>query len=302
MASVKITILLSTYNGENYLKEQLDSLSMQTYKNFEIIVRDDGSSDATVKMLSSYDFTCIKTTENLGAKGSFATLVQYTLANSDAEYFMFCDQDDVWESDKIEKTVSKIEELAEQNPDTPLLVHSDLMVVDENLQLLQQSFWSYGHINPEFNDFNRLLMHNTITGCTMIINRKLAEMTLPIPNEAIMHDWWIGLVASQFGKIGYIQESTIKYRQHSSNDTGAQKFGLLYIFKHLRNTNLRKNQLQAKSFLKIYKSKLERETIDMLEQFSTLDEKNFFKKRYILLKHSLLKQGIVRNIGLFVGI
>lgn len=207
----------------------LDYLFSQTYKNFEIIARDDGSQNKTFEILHSYNITIIDSKENLGAKGSFGELLEYAVQNSDADYFIFCDQDDVWEDDKIEKTLVKMQEMQSQYHDEALLVHTDLKVVDEKLNILDDSFLKYERIKSQVNSLNRLLMQNTITGCTVMINKKLAYLALSIPSDSIMHDWWIGLIASKFGKIGYLDEATILYRQHGNNDTGSKKNNLSYI-------------------------------------------------------------------------
>ncbi len=315
MRKFEITILLSTYNGEKYLKEQLNSLFSQTYKDFEIIVRDDISSDKTLEILKSYDVKIIESKQNLGAKKSFSTLLEYALQNSDSEYFMFCDQDDVWNHDKIEKTLAKMKELeAFYGNEKPLLIHTDLEVVDENLGTISNSMWEYEYILPKCNSFNRLLIQNTVTGCTMMINRKLALKSLDIPKEAIMHDWWIGLVASYFGKIGYINASTIKYRQHGNNTIGAKghkinilrhTLGLLLSTIKRNNeyiTHMQINIFQAEAFLKIFELKLDENTKKLLMDFSKIKQKSFFKKRNILFKYKLLKQGFIRNMGFFFKI
>ena len=154
----KIAILLSTYNGEKYLKEQLNSLINQTYCGIEIIARDDGNSDTSLEILKSYNIKLIENKQNLEAKESFLELLKCARENSDAKYFMFCDQDDVWESDKVEKTLSKIQEMEKEYGKIPLLVHSDLEVVDEDLNVLATSMWQYEYILPQYNSLNRLLI------------------------------------------------------------------------------------------------------------------------------------------------
>ena len=301
-----ISVLLSTYNGEKYLNQQLDSLLSQTYKNFEIIARDDGSQDKTLEILHSYNITIIDSKKNLGAKGSFGALLEYAAQNTESEYFMFCDQDDVWERDKIEKTLAKMHEIEISCHEMPILVHTDLNVVDENLKVLDNSMWNYEHINPKLNTLNRLLIQNTITGCTVMINKKLAQISLQIPDEAVMHDWWIGLVASKFGKIDFIDEPTIQYRQHGGNSIGAKgilKKGFsIFLNRSLYIKHLYINIKQAKVFLNIYRNRLDNVTIEMLENFISIENKSFWQKRKILLKHKLLKQGLIRNIGLLAKI
>lgn len=301
----KIAILLSTYNGDTYLNEQLDSLLSQTYKNFEILARDDGSSDNTLEILNSYNIRIIDSKKNLGVKSSFALLLKYAVENSDADYFMFCDQDDVWKSDKIEKTLLKMQEIEQEFGIIPLLVHTDLKVVDERLEFISDSFISYQNLNAQISNFSRLLMQNNITGCTMMLNKELAKICLPIPVECMMHDWWIGLVASKFGKIGYIDEATIKYRQHETNTIGAKGFDLSCILNNIsKKARLDRNISQAKVFLKQFKSEpdLNDETAKMLQEFTTLEQKTWLQKRILLWRYKLFKQGFIRNVGLFLKI
>ncbi len=302
----RIDILLATYNGEKYLKEQLDSLYNQTHKNFEIIARDDGSKDKTLTILHSHNIAVIDSKENLGAKGSFVALLTYAVQNSDSEYLMFCDQDDVWESDKIEQILVKMQEIEKKYPNIPVLVHTDLKIVDEDLQIINKSFMSYQDIDATYNDLNNLILQNTITGCTVMINRKLAKLCLPIPTECMMHDWWIGLVASYFGEIGYLNAKTIQYRQHADNSIGAKGFSYINIlkkgFNHSHQIIIKGNIVQAQAFLNRYKTKLDKDTIKMLEDFIAIEEKSFWQKRKILIRHKLLKQGFIRNLGLFLKI
>ena len=302
----KIIILLSTYNGTMYLKSQLNSLLLQTCKDFEIIIRDDKSNNTTIEILKSYDIKLLESKENLGAKQSFAKLLEYALQNSDSNYFMFCDQDDVWHDNKVEKTLIKIQEMEKKFGDIPLLVHTNLEVTNESLHTINDSFMNFQKINPMKNQFNSLLMQNTITGCTIMINRKLAQKCLPTPEGAIMHDWWIGLVASYFGTIGYIDEATIKYRQHTSNTIGAKEFGYWEIIKKgfdiYYKIKIDANISQAKAFLEQYKDELDVDTIKMLQDFTALEQKRWWQKRLILWKYKLLKQGFIRNVGLFLKI
>jgi hypothetical protein len=136
-----------------------------------------------------------------------------------------------------------------------------------------------------------------------MVNRKLAELALLMPNEAIVHDWWIGLVASQFGKIAYLNESTIQYRQHIANTIGAKGYSIKSIYTKMFEKDVLENNIkQAKAFLEIFRDKLDKSTIEMLEDFLTIESKSFWQKRKILLKHKLLKQGFVRNMGLLLKI
>ena len=299
----KISILLSTYNGEKYLKAQLDSLFSQSYKNFKLIARDDGSSDKTLEILKSYDIELLPSNENIGVKSSFETLLKYAFENSDADYFMFCDQDDVWNQDKVELTLQKMYEMEKLYKNTPILVHTDLEVVDENLHTINPSFMKLQNLHEKKNRLNNLLIQNTITGCTVMINRDLAKLCLPMSSNAIVHDWWVGLVASCFGKIGYVDDSTIKYRQHTSNTIGAKGFDIGFVLKSIsKKVSLGGNISQSKGFFQQFKNELDEDTIEMLQEFISLEQKTWWQKRAILLKYKLFKQGFIRNTGLFLKI
>ncbi len=296
----KIIILLSTYNGAKYLKNQIDSLVSQTYDDFRIIARDDGSSDESFQILKSYDkIEIVDSRQNLGAKGSFAELLEYAVKHTDGEFFMFCDQDDVWKNYKIKKTLAKMQEMQHECGDIPLLVHSDVVVADEGLEVMAGSFWKFQNIDPKRDALSHLMLQNVVTGCTMMINRKLANLVGKIPTEAIMHDWWIAIVASCFGKIGWVDEPLMLYRQHSSNDTGAKRYGLGYFVKRfVQKQSFNKYTIQAKVFGKLYDELLEERERVLLNGFSKIDTMGWFEKRVFLLRWSVLKNGFVRNVGL----
>ncbi|WP_299769354.1 glycosyltransferase family 2 protein [uncultured Pseudoteredinibacter sp.] len=234
-ASSAVAIFLSCYNGAEFLNAQLDSLLAQDHQNFCVYCRDDGSSDGTQDIIQEYiskyptQFSWLQGEDrNLKPCGSFASLMQDFL-NSDrtADYFMFCDQDDVWLPNKISLSIEAITAVAPELGDVPILVHSELKVVDESLGLISKSLSEYQGLLPGHNLFGRALINSSVTGCTMLFNRQLLDRSLPIPEEAVMHDWWLALIAQAFGKIVFIRQPTIQYRQHGANTLGAkQKTGL----------------------------------------------------------------------------
>jgi len=247
-----ISILLATYNGEKYLKEQLDSLFYQTYQDFKILVRDDGSKDSTVNIIREYEKVYpskIKLIQddygNMGSSKSFMMLLQYC----DSEYIMFCDQDDVWLPNKIELSLQKIQELQKASvKDIPLLVFTDLHVVDESLKIIENSFWKYQKLIPKTaKNWKKLVAQNVITGCTIIINKKAKEVSLPLVIDMMIHDQWIGVNVAKYGKIEYIDKQTILYRQHGSNVAGAHSYGLKYISNKLIQTKKILNYFQKAS-------------------------------------------------------
>ena len=219
----EIDILLATYNGEMYLVEQLDSILKQTYKNFYLIVSDDNSEDSTVNILEEYAkkddrITVFKQEKNLGVISNF----EFLLSKVKSKYFMFSDQDDIWNEDKIEKSLKRMEET---NSD---IIFTDLMVVDNKLNVLHKSYWKLkGFKNKilKHNGFEALYLNNYVTGCTMIIKKDVISKVLPFPKDKkyILHDYWIALITSQSGKVDFLDESTIKYRQHNNNRVGSKK-------------------------------------------------------------------------------
>lgn len=232
----RVAILLPTYNGEKYLRAQIDSLLAQTSQNFIIVTRDDGSSDDSVAIIAQYavdhpaQFHVVTTDgKNLGACGSFSFLMSYVLRRKSTlgmskAYTMCCDQDDVWYSQKLAVSMQHMTKLESDHPNSPALIHSDLQVVDENMQEIAPSFVAYQGLNPDKKTFGRMLISNTVTGCTALVNEELAVLAMPVPEGAIMHDWWLALVVSAFGEMKFISEPLVHYRQHQANTLGAKKF------------------------------------------------------------------------------
>ena len=235
----KIAILLSTYNGSKYLMEQLDSILDQSYLNYVIVARDDGSCDDSLKILDEYSKKFIdkfhlldQDNLNRGASGSFSYLIEYVLENQEllglaSAYMMFCDQDDIWCADKIVTQVAAMLKVEKHQTDTkpmPVLIHSNLRVVSEEKSLIAESFVHYQGLEIERNRFTNLVISNVVTGCTAFINEALARKAVPVSKEAIMHDWWLALVAAAFGKIIFLAKPLVRYRQHDSNTIGAKEF------------------------------------------------------------------------------
>lgn len=218
----KLYILLATYNGNKYIAEQLDSLLCQTYTDFHILISDDGSNDSTVSIINHYCETYKKIkllppkNKKMGVCGNF----EYLLENADdADYIMFCDQDDIWQPDKVLLAMAsmKKEETLHTNQ-TPILVYSNMQYVSSDLTSI-----SYLSICVEQKNKPTLLVQNYIYGCTMLLNKCLYLLLLPISKNADNHDAWTSLVACMTGKIVYIPDKTILYRQHDSNASGNVK-------------------------------------------------------------------------------
>ena len=211
----KIDILMATYNGEKYLAEQIDSIICQTYKNWNLLIRDDGSSDNTFKILKEYEkkddsIKIIKDKKgNLGIAKNFEELLKI----SSSELIMFSDQDDVWKKDKIKIMLKYV-----GNSD---LIISDAIVTNEKLECISESLFC---LVKSKNGIIKNVIKNTYYGCCMLFKRKILEEVLPIPNnKEIGHDLWIGLISEKYYKVKFIDEKLIYFRRHSNNVTTINK-------------------------------------------------------------------------------
>lgn len=234
-----ITICLATYNGEKYVEQQLESLLSQTFEDFKILVRDDGSDDKTQELLKKYakkypdKIEVMQDTQGrLGSAQSFMRILEQVQTS----YVMFCDQDDVWIKNKIEVTLKKMHELEKSYSfDVPLLVFTDMKVVDRELNILNESFWNYQKLDPNIAyDWKKLLAQNVIAGCTIMINLPAKKVSLPYKFDEMFHDHWLGVQVAKHGKIAYIDTPTLLYRQHDTNVDGAHCFGWSYVVYKLK--------------------------------------------------------------------
>jgi len=211
-----ISIAMATYNGEKYLKEQLDSIYAQTYKNIEVIVTDDCSSDGTVGILEQYSkshgLKYFANEENIGFVKNFEKAVSLC----DGEFIALSDQDDIWLPHKLTTLV--------QNIGDNILACSDAKLIDENNHVIAESFFKYA--NDPKNDrltFPKLLIRNYVTGCTVLMKRDILQKAHPIPSDITYHDWWYGLIASTLNGIYVHKEALILYRQHDKNQIGVNE-------------------------------------------------------------------------------
>lgn len=233
MTTSKIAILLATYNGENYLTQQINSILNQTHKDWVLYIRDDGSKDSTLSLIEEYQNKYSKiillndSKKHRGAKDSFIWMME----NIESEYYMFCDQDDIWLDSKIEESYSELLLMENKNSEIPSLVFTDLFVVDSSLNIISNSMWDYTRLNRVM-DFKYLLIGPLTTGCTMIFNNSARLCSLKFKNKAMMHDSLLTLsVFLNGGKLKGISSSLIYYRQHGNNTLGTSKFNKSIIYR-----------------------------------------------------------------------
>ena len=239
---MEIAILLATYNSEKYLKIQIDSILDQDYKHFFLYIRDDGSTDSTLFIINEYlrqfsnIFLLLDKVTQRKSMGSF----MWMLENVKTDYYMFCDHDDYWLPNKISLTLEKMLYTESISPGKPVIIHTDLKVVNTDLQEISPSFWRFSKIRPDLLlDFNYQSVYNGLTGCTMMINDSARIVSLPMNSYGTMHDAWIGLkVANSGGVIDYISTPTVLYRQHDNNVIGVKEVGTVsYFFNKILKLN-----------------------------------------------------------------
>ena len=325
-----IEILLATYNGERFLPEQIESITSQSFKDYYILASDDNSSDCTFEILRSYESVMgekIKVVQSNthSAKENFYNLLDM----ADAEYIALCDQDDFWQSDRLKKSLKAVQRLERRyGKETPILVHSDLEIVDENLNSQNKKMSELTGISEAIKyakkeskylytistekSFSRYLVENNITGNTVIINKALLDI-YKRPEVSFMHDWWLGLIAFTFGKVGFLNECLVKYRQHEKNELGAKNPLELHNIKKRNKQRIRENYdcmfAQVEEFLRLYKNELRKSRSadtyyahKYLNAFANMKSKNRISKIRDILKYSFFKSSKILTIGEMLNI
>lgn len=249
----KLAILLSTYNSSMFLKEQMDSILNQTYETWNLYIHDDMSDDITMSIIEEY---CKKDKrvhfladdKKRGSKGSFLWLLE----NVEADYYMFCDHDDVWLPQKTELSLKKMLEQKDRK-ETPIIVATNLKLVNKDLEVINESFWNHCHTrNKLFKDKYHYLVYNNIPGCSMLFNRIVKQYAIPCPDNTYVHDTWIILSTLwNNGRIERIMSPLMLYRQHQANLIGSKESpGILtQVFNMSKLTEKTKKQyLSSKHF------------------------------------------------------
>ncbi len=297
----KIDILLATYNGEKYIKEQIDSVLNQSYSNFNLIISDDASSDSTVEILKEYEkkderIKLIVQKENLGYIKNF----EYLLTQVNSKYYMFSDQDDFWVKDKVLKSYNK---LVNENLD---LVFCDLEIVDENLNKINESMMKYLKVDKrikKYNDYRLLYLDNCVPGCTIISKSEFLDLIFPLPNTTkyLIHDYWIALVISINGKFGYIDEPLIKYRQHGNNQIGTDKISTKFEkFSMVRDLFIKVKIERFSAFVnndKVFNDALKKLNKEALDYFNNIKDKKYINLKGLKTFHKIYK---IEKIGKYI--
>ncbi len=308
MPGALVEVLLATYQGELYLREQIESILAQDYPDTRILARDDGSTDSTRAILEHYArtfpgrFTLLPAGEpSGGAKWNFLHLMQA----STAEYLALADQDDVWLPTKIGASMAALHALEQTHPDgTPLLVFSDLRIVDEHLRVTAPSFWKHQDIDPSgIHELRRLVTQNVLTGCTALFNRPLCQLADRMAPETPMHDWWIALTACLFGASAFLREPTVLYRQHAANVVGAIEHGTPRMVPRFRDHTMRRiewerTERQARALLRVYAAELSPRDRDLLTAYSLCETSpSRLIRVFTLVRHRFFRKSLRVNLA-----
>jgi glycosyltransferase involved in cell wall biosynthesis len=314
-SDVTVDIICSVLNGERFLPDFLASLERQTHDDWALWLRDDGSTDATVALFEAAAARDERIRilhvggPRLGAAGSFGWALERVPATS--RYVMTADADDVWLPRKIEVTLAAM--LAEEKAhgtEMPILVHSDLTVVDADLRVRHPSFWRYVDLRPEPATLRRLVVRNVATGPTVLLNAALRSRIGTTPAAATHHDWWYALVAAATGRIVAVHEPTVLYRQHGANDVGArarEAIGFANAYPAIRaavertdvfRAWIRKTAGQAEALLARYGDELSDADRTFLAAYSQIPTRSFLRRKLDVLRlRALPEYGVLRTIG-----
>ena len=304
MTTKNVEILLATYNGERFIGEQIESILAQTFSDWKLIIRDDGSSDRTREICAGYVRNHPDRLEliedglgNLGVVGNFAQLIH----RSKASYVMFCDQDDVWLPEKIESELIEIKRLEAIHGNAfPLAVFTDAIVVDMNARLIAPSLLRYINRQRKDGALNRLCVEGNCYGCTMILNRALIDRIGPIPSEVISHDWWCGMLAAAVGRLVFLDCTPIQHRRHGLNASATKESSVTRYAREWRALAQHRRWIsrvlaQAVAFDRRYGNQLSLSRKQLFSDLCLLQKAHWFGRRYIVARNGIQMTGVIRN-------
>ena len=311
-----IDIVCAVLNGGPYIADFIRSVQAQSHQAWRLWLRDDGSTDDTVPILEALarDDSRIEILHTggppLGAARAFSWLIGRV--PHDATYIMCGDADDVWLPEKMERELAAMQ-AAERFSPGPVLLHTDLAVVDAQLALIHPSFWQYAHIDPDPVSLRRVVVQNMATTSTIMLNRPLFELIGEVPAEARYQDWWFALVAAAFGRIVAIHEATVLYRQHPTNTVGArpkERITLSNVAREMlgalrRTARVREDLVlscrQADAFARRYGGALEDEDRRFLHAYSRINTHGLLRRKFEIMRLRLRPEhGLLRNLGVLL--
>lgn len=235
---MKISIAMATYNGEQFIEEQIESILAQDFVDFELVVHDDCSTDSTCEIVRGVEkrdnrIKLLKNDRRIGVVKNFERAIK----RCKGEYIALCDQDDIWKKNKLTVQLEKMHKLEREYPEKPVMIHSDLEMINDNEKPISDSYMKYRgyRLNSERN-LPHILGPNGVMGNTVMMNRRVVDLVMPFPSDIAVHDYWIALMTELFGVRGYISEPLVKYRIHSSNSSNSSnRLGMKGLYSNIRS-------------------------------------------------------------------
>jgi hypothetical protein len=306
-SAAQVEIVMAAYQGGPYIAAQIESIVRQSRTDWVLRARDDNSTDDTYAVARSFAadnpshvVAQRRATNSGSAQRNFLELVQ----TSTGAYVMLADDDDVWLENKIDVTFREMQRIeARFGTDVPILVHTDLSVADAELRVIRSSMARSQRLAVREERLQRLLVQNSVTGCTVMINRALADMVREPFEGVAMHDWWLALLASAFGRIGYVARPTVLYRQHGRNAVGAvDARSPKYLAGRATGGDESRERIrvasrQALAFLDAYGSRLSVPQLDAVTALARLSDGGKVDRVAALVRHGLWKNTALRRLG-----
>lgn len=264
-----VLVLMATYNSEDFIKLQIESLINQTYENWHLIIQDDRSKDDTLKIIEEYSSLDTRITYRIcpstrhGAYANFHSLLEYVKTIEKYDFYMFSDHDDIWDSNKIEIMISKFEG---HNSRIPKLIYGNMRLIDENNLVTDSSLDAL--IGMKYTNKLTTMFAHKVYGCNTMFNQKLLEI-LPSVDfnssevDILSHDNFVTKVAALYGEVGYIETPLMGYRRYFGNVTADQSYN--YGIKRILN-RIKKVDKLAEDHALIYK-----QTIILLHKITDLE-------------------------------
>lgn len=303
-----LEIFMATYNGQNFIQKQIESILSQSFQDYHLFIGDDASTDKTQEIIEKFTsehpdkITFIPFEINVGANANFSRLIEM----SEGDYIMLADQDDIWHPDKIAASMEAMQMLeAEYGKDEPLLVYSDLNVIDETDNVIHPSWKKYVGVTKKSYSLSRLLVRHAYLGCTLLFNKELYMLSTPIPLEAGMHDYWITLIATLFGKIKEVDHPLIDYRLHKRNVIGARPFDFKWFWNEIHHNpnfvdhfqqRILKAYARAFTLYKRYQNSLDDNDLETIEKFVQVKYLPYSKELFYRIKYGFWDQTFWQNM------
>jgi hypothetical protein len=301
-------VILAVFNGQTYLPEMLDSLLSQTTRDFNVLVRDDGSRDKSLEILESYKprFDGRLSVITGEPSGSATTNFGILMRETKADYALLADQDDVWKPEKVELTLRSLKEAeAKYGRSTPIYFATDIAVVNKDLELISASYWKWKRLRPSMmSNLSQSLICVPTQGMASGLNRALLDLANPVAEKAISHDWWAQLIAAAMGKVICDPTVTALYRVHGGNASIPKKVSVISYAKLGLDASFLRRGLgrrieQANALADALAGRMPPDKLKIIRRFTKLQSQGYLQRRWTLVSGNYLYHDLVRSAATF---